>query len=54
LSTRDMRVYVGTCFPYPGSIGCEKAASPARSMLFQVFTGSPFVDTGSMLRRRLQ
>jgi len=36
---------MGTCFPYPGSIGCELANSPARSMQYQVFTGSPFLDT---------
>jgi len=42
---------MSTFSPYPGSIGCEKA-SPARSTLVQVFTGSPFLDTGSTVGRR--
>ena len=26
LRIRDVRVYIGTCFPYPRSIRCEKAS----------------------------
>src|SRR6266699_3664492 len=40
--------------PVPGSIGCERASCPVRSMqLVQVFTGIPFLDTTSMIKRHL-